>query len=404
MLLLEVRDDADELAVAVEDEVERLLGEVLGRDVERELRAVRERLELLHHAGAASGDAGPRLDGALGEGQLVVRDDEFRFGGQLHAEARAAGAGAVRAVEREDARLDLGERDAAVGAGEATGHQHVLVLLRQVDRQEAVAVFERLGDERQHLLLVVTGVLLLDAGHDRLDRVALVAVEPLLLELLHRVEGAVDAELAEARPEDGFELLLVLALLLLHDRREDDERLVLGEAVDAVDDLARRLLGHRLAAVRAVRLADAREQQAEEVVDLGDGPDGRSRIRRHGLLVDGDGRTQARDLVDVRLILEFQELAGVRRQALHVAALSLGVDGVEGQARFSGTGKTGHDHELVLGNVDGDVLQVVRAGAADADDVRRSRFSASFGGFFGCHARNVMSEGSLARVKTAGKV
>jgi len=51
-------------------------------------------------------------------------------------------------------------------------------------------------------------------------------------------------------------------------------------------------------------------------------------------LIDRDGRAQAVDLVDVGLLHLAKELASVRRQALDVAALALGVDRVEGEARL----------------------------------------------------------------------
>jgi len=44
-----------------------------------------------------------------------------------------------------------------------------------------------------------------------------------------------------------------------------------------------------------------------------------------------DRRREALDDVDVGLLHLAQELAGVRGERLHVAALALGVDGVEGE-------------------------------------------------------------------------
>ena len=57
-----------------------------------------------------------------------------------------------------------------------------------------------------------------------------------------------------------------------------------------VDDLLQGLALDRLAAVGAVRMADARVKQAQVVVDLGDRADRGARVARGGLLVDGDGR------------------------------------------------------------------------------------------------------------------
>ena len=86
------------------------------------------------------------------------------------------------------------------------------------------------------------------------------------------------------------------------------------------------------AALRAVGHADARVEQAQVVVDLGDGADGRARVAAGAALVDGDGRAEPLDLVDVRLLHQAEELARVGRERLDVAALPLGVDRVERQA------------------------------------------------------------------------
>ena len=113
--------------------------------------------------------------------------------------------------------------------------------------------------------------------------------------------------------------------------------------------------------------ADARVEQAQVIVDLGDSADRGARVLGCGLLIDGDRWGQAVDRVEVGFVHLTEELTGVAREALDIAALALGVDGVEGQARFTRTGQTGDDDELVARNLDVDVLQVVLAGALDDD-------------------------------------
>ena len=88
-------------------------------------------------------------------------------------------------------------------------------------------------------------------------------------------------------------------------------------------------------------------------------------LRRGGLLLDGDGRRQAVDLVDVRLLHHLEELAGIGRQALDIAALALGIDGVEGERRLAGAGQAGHHDQLVARQVEIDVLEIVLARAAN---------------------------------------
>ena len=132
---------------------------------------------------------------------------------------------------------------------------------------------------------------------------------------------------------------LVLALAVAHDRRVDGEARPLREPQDLVDDRLEALAGDRPAADRAVRPADARVEQAQVVVDLGDGADGRARVPRRRLLVDRDRRREPVDRVDVRLLHHLQELARVGGERLDVAALALRVDRVEGEARLAGAGQ-----------------------------------------------------------------
>ena len=84
-------------------------------------------------------------------------------------------------------------------------------------------------------------------------------------------------------------------------------------------------------------------------------------------MLDGDGGGEAVDLVDVRLLHHLQELPRIGRQALDVAALALGVDGIEGERGFARAGQPGEHHELVARDIEVDILEVVLAGAADRD-------------------------------------
>src|SRR5690606_22090882 len=125
----------------------------------------------------------------------------------------------------------------------------------------------------------------------------------------------------------------------------------------------------------AARLADAGVEQAQVVVDLGDGADGRARIVRGRLLLDRDRRRQPLDVVDVGLVHHAQELARIRRQRLDVAALALRVDRVEGQRGLARARQAGDHDQAVAGQVEADVFQVVRTCSADADEVQRHRWS-----------------------------
>ena len=205
------------------------------------------------------------------------------------------------------------------------------------------------------------------AHHDAVDH----HVDVVLVFLVERrrvgdlVEGAVDLDALEALLLQFGQFLAVFAFAAAHDRREDIEPRAFLERQHAVDHLADRLALDRQAGGRRIGDADAREEQPHIVVDLGDGADRRARIARGGLLLDRDRRRQAVDLVDVRLLHHFEELPGIGREALDIAALALGIDRVEGKRGFARTRQAGHDDQRVARQVEIDVLQIVFARAAN---------------------------------------
>ncbi len=120
-------------------------------------------------------------------------------------------------------------------------------------------------------------------------------------------------------------------------------------------------------ALGAVRMPDPREQQAQVVVGLGDRAHSGARIAAGGLLIDGDGRREPVDGIDVGLVHLPEELAGVRRERFDVAALALGVERVECQRRLAGTRQACDDDQAVSRERHGDVLEIVLPGAPDDD-------------------------------------
>ncbi len=86
-----------------------------------------------------------------------------------------------------------------------------------------------------------------------------------------------------------------------------------AESQNAVRHLIDRVLLHLLPAVQAVGAAHAGVQQAQVIVDLSGRGDGRARITGGVLLPDCDGRSDAVDDIDVRLLDALQKLARVGR-------------------------------------------------------------------------------------------
>ena len=301
----------------------------------------------------------------------------------LDAEAAAGGAGAIGVVEREQPRLDLGNGEAGNRAGEFFRKQNPLrpalvvdlggllvglLLFRRTRRR--VGVFdhgEAFGELQRGLKAFGEALADVGADHDAVDHHVDVVREFLVerRRLGELIEGAVDLDALKALLEPFGELFLVLALAAAHDRRQQIEAGALGQRQHAVDHLRDDLAFDRQPRGGRIGHADARPQQAHVVVDLGDGADGGARVFRRRLLLDRDRGRQAVDLVDVRLLHHLQELARIGRERFDVAALALGIDGVEGERGFAGAGEAGEHHELVARNFEIDVLEIVLARAAD---------------------------------------
>ena len=139
---------------------------------------------------------------------------------------------------------------------------------------------------------------------------------------------------------DEFTLLHDAGITLLHvhlqllsegavfddmDWGEDYELGALGILSGAGKDILRGMPFHLLSADRRIGFSDAGEEQAQIFVNLGAGAHGGAWVAGYHLLFDGDGWRQSLDEITLRLGHSSQELTGVGRQRLHVAALALGV-------------------------------------------------------------------------------
>ena len=117
----------------------------------------------------------------------------------------------------------------------------------------------------------------------------------------------------------------MLALAFLYYRRQQHEARALRQGHNMIDHLTDGLGIQGDVVVGAARLAHARVQQAQVIVDFGHRAHGGARIVRGGFLFYGNGRAQALDQVHIGFFHDGQELARIRRQRFHVAALALGV-------------------------------------------------------------------------------
>ena len=292
-----------------------------------------------------------------------IGNDEIGVEEHARPQAVAGRAGAERVVEGEQPGLDLVDREAGHRAGELGREDRpfaVVGILRHRDplgqRERGL---QRIGDP-------VAGV-----GpdhqpvHDDLD-----VVLEVLVERRHGVDVVqcpVHLDPGEALLLELAELLAVLALAPAHDGRQQVDPRAFVHRLHAVDHLGDRLALDRKTGRGRVGDADAREQEPHVVVYFRHRAHRRARVAGRRLLFDGNRRRQPIYRIDVGLLHQLEELAGIGRQALDIAPLAFGVDRVEGEGRFSRAGQPGQNDERVAWNLHVDVLQIVFPGAANDD-------------------------------------
>ncbi len=143
-----------------------------------------------------------------------------------------------------------------------------------------------------------------------------------------------------------------------------------GKREDLLQDLLGALARDFDAAGGAMRDADGGVEHAQVVVNFGDGADRGARAAVGGFLLDGNGGAEAIDGIHFGALHLIQELARVGRERFHVAALALGVDGVESQRGFAGAAEPGDHGEGVARDLHVDIFEVVLAGAVHGDALK----------------------------------
>ena len=316
----------------------------------------------LVHTGLPAQDG----DGPLADGKAVVRHQQT--GIKLHAVAQsgAVGAGAERIIKGKTAGLDLGDADPAVGAGKA------LAELQEFSADD-VRLHQSLGEGQG----VFHGVrhAALGAGtddqtvhHDLYIVLDIFVQGDVLGDIVH---VSVDPKADIAGSSGPVNDLLMASLAAADDRGQDLDSRPLGQFHHAVHHLVYGLLCNLPAAVGAVRDTDPGVKQSEIVVDLCHRAHGGTGVAVGGFLIDGDRGRKSLDVFHIRLLHLAQELAGIGRERLHVAALSLCVDRVKGKRGLARTGQTGQDDQLVAGDGHIDPLEIMFVGAPDLDTVLR---------------------------------
>ena len=286
------------------------------------------------------GPARPGRDRPAVQGLVPVRDHQIGVKGQFDPQTVAHRTGAERIVEREQTRLDLGDGEAGHRTGEPFGkHQGPRRRLTLVGGRP-FGVGDAVRQAQRGLQAVGVTAFLIRLGDDPVHHDVDVVFELLVQRggFVDGIELAVDLQALEALTLPFGDLFLVLALATAHDGGQQQDALSVRQGGQLVDHLADGLTLDGQAGGGRIGDAYARPQQTHIVVDLRHRADGRTRVLGGGLLFDGDGRGQALDQVHVRLAHQLQELPRIGRQALDIAPLALGVDGVERQRGFARAG------------------------------------------------------------------
>ena len=142
---------------------------------------------------------------------------------------------------------------------------------------------------------------------------------------------AVHPRADEAFTREPFDHVSEFSLLILDRRRQQHHAGFGWKCQNPVNDVAGGLVRDRLTADRTMCPTDVGEQQTQIVVNLRGGGDGRSRIRAGAALLDGNGRRESFDVIDLGFLHLIEELARVGGEGFDVLALSFGKDSVERQ-------------------------------------------------------------------------
>ncbi len=306
---------------------------------------------------------------ALGNRERRIGNGKARIDLLAAANAQAIGAGAVRGVEGEVARLQGVHRMAVLGAGERKG---IEFLLRRFVRPDHLEKHAPIGDFRRKLNCLgnAAGRFLVQChavDHD-LDGMAQLLVEHNFI-VVKAAYFAIDAGAGETLAAQVGKQLREFAFPVAHHRRHHQRAHAVMLGDNLVGDLVGRLLLDDTTAFRTMRRSHAGEQKAQVIVDFRRRSHRGTGVAARRFLVDRDRRRQAVDAIEVGLVHLTQELAGVAGKAFDIAALAFGKNRVESERALSRTRKARNDDKLVAGYRHIDVLEVMLARAFDDNGI-----------------------------------
>src|SRR6056297_66522 len=295
-----------------------------------------------------------------------IRHHELLVKEKLDPQPVTIRAGPERRVERKKPRLDLGNCEATDRTGKILreGQPLRLPLLRRcLQYGDTVSKVERgaktVGQPRLKPVFHHNPV------HHHINVVPEFLVKR--RRLVQLVEGAVHLHPLKALLAQLKEFLAVFALPVAHDGGQKKGACALVHGHHPIHHVLHLLRFDGLAGGRAIGRARPREQKTHVVIDFRHGANGRTGVLAGGLLLDGNRRAQAADMVHIRLFHHIEELPRIGAEALDIAPLPLGRDRIESEARFTGPAEAGNHHKFIARNVHVDALEIVLARAAHLD-------------------------------------
>ena len=281
--------------------------------------------------------ATPAHHATVVEAQRSVRNHEFLVDADDASESLAGRAGAQRRIEGKHI---VGRFLEFHAVGFESGREVVAdVAWREDESAGAVALIEggfgRVEESADIILLVAHGC----SVDNEIDFPVLL-FQHLGEFFTARFQKLLVSSFQKILYSDEFSLLHDAGIALLHvhlqllsegavfddmDWGEDYELGALGILSGAGKDILGGMPFHLLSADGRIGFSDAGEEQSQVFVNLRAGAHGGAGVAGYHLLFDGDGWRQSLDEITLGLGHSSQELTGVGRQRLHVAALALGV-------------------------------------------------------------------------------
>ncbi len=130
-------------------------------------------------------------------------------------------------------------------------------------------------------------------------------------------------------------------------------------------DRARMVATRLLLAIRADGLADFCKEEPQQVGEFGGGADGRAGRTNRIFLLDRNRGTDVGDPIDVGPVHLIEKHPRVGRKRFHIAPLSLGEQGIEGEGGFSRSRESGDRRHLVVRDAQRYVFEIILARAFD---------------------------------------